>query len=110
MAQNLLSRRKALQLFSSAPLLPLGTAMSATGLLAACGGSDDPAPVASKNYVSATFTGQEHVTPPTVVRTPGSEQLAAGAGDAAPRSRSKRARSAIAMPYFSFSRGAGGRS
>ncbi|MCD9028662.1 hypothetical protein LDO26_10640 [Luteimonas sp. BDR2-5] len=26
------------------------------------------------------------------------------------RSRSKRARSAIAMPYFSFSRGAGGRS
>ena len=57
MAQNLLSRRKALQLFSSAPLLPLGTAMSATGLLAACGGSDDPAPVASKNYVSATFTG-----------------------------------------------------
>lgn len=27
-----------------------------------------------------------------------------------PRSRSKRARSAIAMPYFSFARGAGGRS
>lgn len=38
----------------------------------------------------------------------------AGASDAAslpaPRSRSKRARSAIAMPYFSFARGAGGRS
>ncbi len=27
-----------------------------------------------------------------------------------PRSRSKRARNAIAMPYFSFARGAGGRS
>ena len=27
-----------------------------------------------------------------------------------PRSRSKRARSAIAMPYFSFARGTGGRS
>ena len=65
---------------------------------------------AAPDAVSATSTGQEHVTPPAVVRTPGSEQLAAGAGDAAPRSRSKRARSAIAMPYFSFSRGAGGRS
>lgn len=28
----------------------------------------------------------------------------------APRSRSKRARNAIALPYFSFARGAGGRS
>ena len=41
MVQNLLSRRKALQFFSSAPLLPLGTAFSATGLLAACGGGSD---------------------------------------------------------------------
>ncbi|WP_337245474.1 hypothetical protein [Luteimonas sp. gir] len=29
--------------------------------------------------------------------------------DAAPRSRSRRGRSAIAMPYFSFARGTGGR-
>ena len=61
MAQNLLSRRKALQFFSSAPLLPLGTAFSATGLLAACGGDDTVAPpvtppTAQKNYVSASFT------------------------------------------------------
>ena len=60
MSQNLLSRRKALQFFSAAPLLPLGSAVSAASLLAACGGSDDTTPVtppvAKKNYVSATFT------------------------------------------------------
>ncbi|ARU04786.1 alkaline phosphatase [Comamonas serinivorans] len=58
MSQTLLSRRKALQFLTGAPLLPLGTAVSASSLLAACGGGDDddsstPGP---KNYVSATFT------------------------------------------------------
>ena len=58
MAQNLLSRRKALQLFSGAPLLPLGSVVSASSLLAACGGGDDnnTTPPVTKNYVSATFT------------------------------------------------------
>ena len=61
MAQNLLSRRKALQLFTGAPLLPLGSAISASSLLAACGGGDDDSttpitPPVTKNYVSATFT------------------------------------------------------
>jgi len=62
MAQNLLSRRKALQLFSGAPLLPLGSVVSASSLLAACGGGDDDTPTTpttppvTKNYVSATFT------------------------------------------------------
>lgn len=61
MAQNLLSRRKALQLFSGAPLLPLGSVVSASSLLAACGGGDDDnttptTPPVTKNYVSATFT------------------------------------------------------
>ena len=59
MAQNLLSRRKALQLFSGAPLLPLGSVVSASSLLAACGGGDDSTPTtppAPKNYVSASFT------------------------------------------------------
>lgn len=58
MAQNLLSRRKALQLFTGAPLLPLGSVVSASGLLAACGGGDDnTTPPVTKNYVSASFTG-----------------------------------------------------
>src|SRR2546427_9259540 len=49
----MLSRRKALQFLTGAPLLPLGSAVSATGLLTACGGGDDgPA----KNYVAASFT------------------------------------------------------
>jgi secreted PhoX family phosphatase len=48
----MLSRRKALQLLTGAPLLPLGSAVSAAGLLSACGGSDDPV----KNYVAASFT------------------------------------------------------
>ncbi|MGB6097997.1 MAG: alkaline phosphatase PhoX [Comamonas thiooxydans] len=62
MAQNLLSRRKALQLFSGAPLLPLGSVVSASSLLAACGGGDDDTPTTpttppvTKNYVSASFT------------------------------------------------------
>ncbi|QXZ10045.1 DUF839 domain-containing protein [Comamonas sp. Y33R10-2] len=70
MAHNLLSRRKALQFFSAAPLLPLGSVVSASSLLAACGGGDDnlaatPAappitppvtPPITKNYVSATFS------------------------------------------------------
>lgn len=57
MAQNLLSRRKALQLFTGAPLLPLGSVVSASGLLAACGGGDDnTTPPVTKNYVSASFT------------------------------------------------------
>ena len=61
MAQNLLSRRKALQLFTGAPLLPLGSAISASSLLAACGGGDDDSttpitPPVTKNYVSATFS------------------------------------------------------
>ena len=86
-------------------------ACSAAALVLAVALASGPAtPDAAPDAVSATSTGQEHLTPPAVVRTPSSEQLAAGAGDAAPRSRSKRARSAIAMPYFSFSRGAGGRS
>ncbi|CAM4065140.1 Alkaline phosphatase [Comamonas aquatilis] len=59
MSQTLLSRRKALQFLSGAPMLPIASAFSASSLLAACGGGDDapiaPAPVA-KNYVSATFT------------------------------------------------------
>ena len=49
---TMLSRRKALQLLTGAPLLPLGSAVSATGLLTACGGDDGPA----KNYVAASFT------------------------------------------------------
>ncbi len=50
---TMLSRRKALQFLTGAPLLPLGSAVSATGLLTACGGGDDgPA----KNYVAASFT------------------------------------------------------
>jgi hypothetical protein len=60
---SLLSRRKALQLFSSAPLLPLGAAVSATGLLAACGGGGSgispsltPTPPVAKNFVSASFS------------------------------------------------------
>jgi hypothetical protein len=49
----MLSRRKALQFLTGAPLLPLGSAVSATSLLTACGGGDDgPA----KNYVAASFT------------------------------------------------------
>lgn len=62
MQTTLLSRRKALQLFSSAPLLPLGAAASATGLLAACGGGGGNSPISptlppvSKNFVSAAFT------------------------------------------------------
>ena len=60
MSPTLLSRRKALQFLSGAPLLPLGSAVSASTLLAACGGGDDnsapPVPVA-KNYVAATFVG-----------------------------------------------------
>ena len=68
MSQNLLSRRKALQFFSAAPLLPLGTAVSATSLLAACGGGDSDSkpvtpPVAKPNYVSATFTGMAAPSP-----------------------------------------------
>lgn len=59
MSHTLLSRRKALQFLTSAPLLPLGSAASACGLLAACGGGDgssDAQPPAVPNYVSASFT------------------------------------------------------
>jgi hypothetical protein len=38
---TMLSRRKALQFLTGAPLLPLGSAVSATSLLTACGGGDD---------------------------------------------------------------------
>ncbi|WP_280187175.1 PhoX family protein [Delftia sp. PS-11] len=56
---TLLSRRKALQFLTGAPLLPLGSAVSATSLLAACGGGDNgPA----KNYVSASFTSMDAPT------------------------------------------------
>ena len=51
---TMLSRRKALQFLTGAPLLPLGTAVSATGLLTACGGGGDDSP--AKNYVAASFT------------------------------------------------------
>ncbi|MEQ6433864.1 alkaline phosphatase PhoX [Comamonas sp. w2-DMI] len=61
MSHTLLSRRKALQFLSGAPLLPLGSAVSASTLLAACGGDDNSTsvqpPAAKPNYVSATFTG-----------------------------------------------------
>lgn len=61
MSHTLLSRRKALQFLSGAPLLPLGSAVSASTLLAACGGDDNSTsvqpPAARPNYVSATFTG-----------------------------------------------------
>lgn len=51
---TMLSRRKALQLLTGAPLLPLGSAVSAAGLLTACGGGGDDSP--AKNYVAASFT------------------------------------------------------
>ena len=72
MDSKLFSRRKALQLFSSAPLLPLGAAASASGLLAACGGgggsgaispTPSPTPPVNKNFVSATFS---HMAAPTL--------------------------------------------
>ncbi|NYZ64138.1 hypothetical protein [Luteimonas deserti] len=44
---------------------------------------------------------------PASVRTPVVDEAPTSS---APRSRSKRARTAIAMPYFSFARGTGGRS
>lgn len=52
------SRRKALQLFASAPLLPLSTTLGATSLLSACGGSDSaPAVVVPPVATSVTFNG-----------------------------------------------------
>lgn len=52
------SRRQALKLFSSIPLLPLGS-VSAASLLTACGGgSDSPvAPATSVSFSSASFSG-----------------------------------------------------
>ena len=64
--QTQLSRRRALKFLSGAPLLPLGTAMGSSVLLAACGGSDDddddtsnnpgtPTPAPGAQFVSARF-------------------------------------------------------
>ncbi len=47
------SRRKTLQMLAGLPLLPLGAGASATGLLAACGGSSD----STAAFKSASFTG-----------------------------------------------------
>lgn len=49
-----LSRRRALQFFAGAPMLPLSTTFAGSFLLAGCGGGDDPiaAPVASYSGVS----------------------------------------------------------
>lgn len=50
------------------PLLPLGSAVSAAGLLTACGGGDDgPA----KNYVAASFTSMAAPTLATPRPWPG---------------------------------------
>ncbi|HQQ70630.1 MAG TPA: DUF839 domain-containing protein, partial [Alicycliphilus sp.] len=46
------SRRKTLQMLAGLPLLPLGAGASATGLLAACGGSDDSAAFKSASFGS----------------------------------------------------------
>ncbi|WP_284465857.1 PhoX family protein [Diaphorobacter nitroreducens] len=46
------SRRKTLQMLAGLPLLPLGAGASATGLLAACGGSDDTAAFKSASFTS----------------------------------------------------------
>lgn len=52
------SRRQALKLFSSIPLLPLGS-VSAASLLTACGGSSDSPvePAATVSFSSASFSG-----------------------------------------------------
>ena len=50
------SRRRALQFFASAPLLPLSTALTGSNvLLAACGGSDSPA-LAAPAFSSVSFS------------------------------------------------------
>ncbi len=50
------SRRRALQFFASAPLLPLSTALTGSSvLLAACGGSDSPA-LAAPAFSSVSFS------------------------------------------------------
>jgi secreted PhoX family phosphatase len=59
------SRRKALKLIAGAPMLPLGGALAASPLLAACGGDDTPAamttapttPAAPAAFASASFNG-----------------------------------------------------
>ncbi|OYV38714.1 MAG: alkaline phosphatase [Thiomonas sp. 20-64-5] len=52
------SRRQALKLFGGAPLLPLGTGISASALLTACGGSGTSATAATTaTPTAATFTG-----------------------------------------------------
>jgi uncharacterized protein len=48
------SRRRLLQMFSTAPLLPFTGAMGAVSMLSACGGGDD---MVAANFTSASFTG-----------------------------------------------------
>ncbi len=78
----------------------------AIGLLAA-------GPVASQDGTVRTTPAASHAARTThtdPARTLRVEPAPDLTGTPPPRSRSKRARSAIAMPYFSFARGAGGRS
>lgn len=50
------SRRNLLQLFAGAPMLPLGSALAASSLTAACGGGGGDAPAASASFTGAHFT------------------------------------------------------
>src|SRR2546427_6923083 len=86
---TMLPRRKALQFLTGAPLLPLGSAVSATGLLTACGGGDDgPA----KNYVAASFTSMAAPTlanPQAMARMTVASQLKVQFSDNSEQSRSE---------------------
>ncbi|TDV08118.1 PhoX family protein [Paraburkholderia caballeronis] len=54
-------RRRLLKVLAGAPALPLGSAFAGSSLLAACGGSDEPAaappPANAAKFQSASFTG-----------------------------------------------------
>jgi secreted PhoX family phosphatase len=59
-----LSRRRALQFFAGAPMLPLSTTFAGSFLLAGCGGGDDAiaAPVAVATYSSVSFSSMSAPT------------------------------------------------
>lgn len=61
MTTTLASRRRLLQMFAGAPMLPLASSLTAAGLLTACGGDDDAPAFKSVSFSSMSAPGLDNL-------------------------------------------------